>query len=50
MKEELLQIFPKPVLITPYEKPISKELEFIRTLEWLAQKLMETLNLKIAMF
>jgi|TARA_R110002020_G_scaffold155182_3_gene336042 uncharacterized protein (TIGR02466 family) len=38
MKEELLQIFPKPVLILPYEKPISKELEFIRTLEWLAQK------------
>ena len=38
MKEELLQIFPRPVLILPYEKPISKELEFIRTLEWLAQK------------
>ena len=38
MKEELLQIFPKPVLITPYEKPISKELEFIRTLEWISQK------------
>jgi len=38
MKEELLQIFPKPVLITPYEKPISKELEFIRTLEWVSQK------------
>ena len=36
MKEELLQIFPRPVLILPYEKPISKELEFIRTLEWLA--------------
>ena len=38
MKEELLQIFPRPVLILPYEKPIIKELEFIRTLEWLAQK------------
>ena len=38
MKEELLEIFPRPVLILPYEKPISKELEFIRTLEWLAQK------------
>ena len=38
MKEELLQIFPRPVLILPYEKSISKELEFIRTLEWLAQK------------
>jgi len=38
MKEELLQIFPRPVLILPYEKPISKELEFIRTLEWLPQK------------
>ena len=38
MKEELLQIFPRPVLILPYEKPISKELEFIRTLEWSIQK------------
>jgi len=38
MKEELLQIFPRPVLILPYEKPISKELEFIRTLEWISQK------------
>ena len=38
MKEELLQIFPRPVLILPYEKPNSKELDFIRTLEWLAQK------------
>jgi len=38
MKEELLQIFPRPVLILPYEKPISKELEFIRTLEWVIQK------------
>ena len=38
MKEELLQIFPRPVLILPYEKPISKELEFIRTLEWAIQK------------
>ena len=38
MKEELLQIFPKPVLILPYENKLDKELEFIRTLEWILQK------------
>ena len=38
MKEELLQIFPKPVLILPYEKPLDKELELIKTLEWTLQK------------
>ena len=32
MKEELLQIFPTPLLIVPYEQPINKELSYLKTI------------------
>ena len=32
-KPELLQLFPKPVLITKYHKDLSKELEYVKGLE-----------------
>ena len=38
MKDELLQIFPTPILITKYEGFLVDELKHIDTLEWLEQK------------
>ena len=38
MKEELLQIFPTPLLIIKYEGSLGKELEYINTLELVEQK------------
>ena len=38
MKEELLQIFPTPVLITKYEGDLNKEIKHINTLDWIEQK------------
>ena len=37
-KDELLQIFPTPVLITKYEEDISEETKYIENLEYLSQK------------
>ena len=34
MKEELLQLFPTPLLIVPYEESIDKELEFLKTISY----------------
>ena len=38
MKDELLQIFPTPILITKYEGSLVDELKHIDTLDWLEQK------------
>jgi uncharacterized protein (TIGR02466 family) len=38
MKEELLQLFPTPLLIVPYEQPIDKELEYLKTISYREQK------------
>ena len=38
MKEELLQIFPTPLLIVPYEESIDKELAFLKTISYREQK------------
>ena len=38
MKEELLQIFPTPLLIVPYEQPIDKELTFLKTISYRKQE------------
>ena len=37
MKEELLQLFPTPLLITQYEQPIDKELAYLKTLSYRQQ-------------
>ena len=37
-KDELLQIFPTPVLITKYEQSIEEEFEFIKNLRYIEQK------------
>ena len=37
-KDELLQIFPVPVLITKYEQSIEEEFEFIKNLRYIEQK------------
>ena len=37
-KDELLQIFPTPVLITKYENSIEEEFEFIKNLRYIEQK------------
>ena len=37
-KDELLQIFPTPVLITKYEEDISEETKYIENLEYISQK------------
>ena len=37
-KDELLQIFPTPVLITKYEEDFSKETKYIENLEYTSQK------------
>jgi len=38
MKEELLQLFSIPLLIVPYEQPIDKELDFLKTISYREQK------------
>ena len=38
MKEELLQLFPTPLLIIPYEQPIDKELAYLKTISYREQK------------
>jgi uncharacterized protein (TIGR02466 family) len=38
MKDELLQIFPTPILITKYESSLVDELKHIDTLDWIEQK------------
>ena len=38
MKEELLQLFPTPLLIVPYEEPIDKELAYLKTISYREQK------------
>ena len=38
MKEELLQLFPTPLLIVPYEQPIDKELTFLKTISYRKQE------------
>ena len=38
MKDELLQIFPTPLLITKYEGFLGDELKHINTLDWIEQK------------
>jgi len=38
MKDELLQIFPTPLLITKYEGSLVDELKHINTLDWVEQK------------
>ena len=37
-KDELLQIFPTPVLITKYENSIEEEFKFIKNLRYIEQK------------
>jgi uncharacterized protein (TIGR02466 family) len=38
MKEELLQLFPIPLLIIPYEQPIDKELTYLKTISYREQQ------------
>ena len=38
MKEELLQLFPTPLLIVSYEQPIDKELTYLKTISYREQK------------
>ena len=38
MKEELLQIFPTPLLITKYEGDLSKEIKYVDNLPYTEQK------------
>ena len=38
MKEELLQIFPTPLLITKYEGDLSKEIKYVESLPYKEQK------------
>ena len=38
MKEELLQLFPTPLLIIPYEQPIDKELAYLKTISYREQQ------------
>ena len=38
MKEELLQLFPTPLLIVPYEESIDEELAYLKTLSYRRQK------------
>jgi len=37
-KDELLQIFPTPVLITKYDGDISEETKYVENLEYESQK------------
>ena len=38
MKEELLQLFPTPLLIVSYEQPIDKELAYLKTISYREQQ------------
>ena len=38
MKEELLQLFPTPLLIVPYEQPIDKELAYLKNISYRKQE------------
>ena len=38
MKDELLQLFPTPLLIIKYEGSLEEELKYIKTLDWVEQK------------
>jgi uncharacterized protein (TIGR02466 family) len=38
MKEELLQLFPTPLLIVPYEQSIDEELAYLKTISYREQK------------
>ena len=38
MKEELLQLFPIPLLILPYKQPINKELAYLKNISYREQK------------
>ena len=38
MKEELLQLFPTPLLIVPYEESIDKELAYLKTISYRKQQ------------
>ena len=38
MKEELLQIFPTPLLIVPYEQSIDEELAYLKTISYRKQR------------
>lgn len=38
MKEELLQLFPTPLLIVPYEESLEKELAYLKTISYRQQK------------
>ena len=38
MKEELLELFPTPLLITQYEQPIDKELAYLKTISYRKQQ------------
>ena len=38
MKEELLQLFPIPLLIVPYKQPIDKELAYLKTISYREQQ------------
>ena len=38
MKEELLQLFPTPLLILPYEESIDKELAYLKTISYREQQ------------
>jgi len=38
MKEELLQLFPTPLLIVPYEESIDKELAYLKTISYREQQ------------
>ena len=38
MKEELLQLFPTPLLIVPYEQPIDKELAYLKNISYRKQQ------------
>ena len=43
-KDELLQIFPTPILITKYDGNISEETKYVENLEYTIQK--ENLNFR----
>ena len=38
MKEELLQLFPTPLLIVPYEQSIDEELAYLKTISYREQQ------------
>ena len=38
MKEELLQLFPTPLLIVPYKQPIDKELAYLKSISYREQQ------------